>query len=116
MGLGGAETTGARSLEEGWILQMVVLEVEVVRPEAGRGEGMGGEKRRLVAGLTLMSPTGPGPLLLYTLGSMLSRSSVVVESCRQNLLRSKSLLLSTALVWSVLMLVLAALIVLIIRV
>ena len=53
----GAETAADLSLEVGWILQMVVLLV------AGRGEGMGGEKRRLVAGLTLMSPTVPEPVL-----------------------------------------------------
>ena len=47
----------ALSLLGGWILKMVVLLV------AGRGEGMGGEKRRLVAGLTRMSPTVPGPVL-----------------------------------------------------
>ena len=63
----GTETTADLSLLDGWILQMVVLEVEVLIPEAGRGEGMGGEKRRLVAGRTLMSPAGPGPLVLYTL-------------------------------------------------
>ena len=58
----GTETTADLSLLDGWILHMVVLLVEGVRLEAGRGEGMGGEKRRLVAGLTLMSPTGTGPL------------------------------------------------------
>ena len=48
-----------------------------------------GEGRRLAAGLIRISGRGP------TVGSILSKSSVVVDSCLQNRLRSKSLLEST---------------------
>ena len=48
-----------------------------------------GEGSRLAAGLIRISGRGP------TVGSILSKSSVVVDSCLQNRLRSKSLLEST---------------------
>ena len=65
-----------------WTLQMELTLVLLVIVEEGEGS-------RLAAGLIRISGRGP------TVGSILSRSSVVVESCLQNRLRSKSLLEST---------------------
>ena len=80
----------ARDTAGACTLQMVVLLLLLlVRPEDGDG-------RRLAADLNLRSGRAP------TVGSMLSRSSVVVESCLQNLRRSKALLESTDLPCSVL--------------